>query len=242
MRPATRVAWFLISGAASAILVAGAAALRDRVPLNTPQAAIWPPPDIEKYGGAVASSTLHSAAYLVIVGRPGVLTWRLDDTVGTLPAPGWLRRYASRIPARIPPGSPQVVQLDAVGWPLPYLLSARRDPIIIVGRRPTGSIFMLEAGFRDSTKVSFVASTGALRASARDFWDGELAIDWPGLLWAVTVYGTAGVLLVESPSRLRRAYRRSRGLCCWCSYPVGDASICSECGVRTGRSGGHRTA
>ena len=247
MRPASRILYFLVAGPTAAILVAGAAAFRESVPLRPALAAIWAPPEDQAFGGAVASSGLSSSAYLVIVGEPGVLTWQISNTAGAAPVPGWLQRIASRITERLSPGTPEVVRLDAVGWPLPYIVSARRDPFRSINRPRTGSIFGLgSTGLMKAGEVGNVRfeddGARALRTSGANFWHGELAIDWPGLLLATITYGAMALLLLESSIRLRRACLRARGRCCQRSYPVGGSTICPECGLHTDSSRRNRTA
>jgi hypothetical protein len=53
---------------------------------------------------------------------------------------------------------------------------------------------------------------------------------WPG--FAINTLFYAGILWVmfAAPFALRRRRRIKRGLCPACAYPVGDSSVCTECG------------
>ncbi len=53
---------------------------------------------------------------------------------------------------------------------------------------------------------------------------------WPGFLANTLLCATLLWLLIPGPFALRRLIRRERGLCPKCAYPMGESSICSECG------------
>ncbi len=53
---------------------------------------------------------------------------------------------------------------------------------------------------------------------------------WPG--FAVNTIFNAAILwlLIPGPFVLRRLLRLKRGLCLKCAYPMGESSVCTECG------------
>ena len=54
---------------------------------------------------------------------------------------------------------------------------------------------------------------------------------WPGFAINTVFYATVLWLLNYGPFvLLRRLIRRRRGLCPACAYPMGEASVCTECG------------
>ncbi|MCI0629268.1 MAG: hypothetical protein L0Y44_01275 [Phycisphaerales bacterium] len=54
---------------------------------------------------------------------------------------------------------------------------------------------------------------------------------WPGFLINTFFYATILWLLLFIPESMRRALRRRRSLCPQCAYPIGDFTICTECGA-----------
>ena len=53
---------------------------------------------------------------------------------------------------------------------------------------------------------------------------------WPGFAINTLFYATALWLLIAGPFVLRRFLRLRRGLCPKCAYPMGESSVCTECG------------
>ncbi len=53
---------------------------------------------------------------------------------------------------------------------------------------------------------------------------------WPGFAINTIFYAATFWLLIPGPFALRRFRRVRRGLCPKCAYPVGDSSVCTECG------------
>ena len=53
---------------------------------------------------------------------------------------------------------------------------------------------------------------------------------WPGFAINTLFYATILWLLMYGLSALRRFLRLRRGLCPKCAYPMGESSVCSECG------------
>lgn len=58
---------------------------------------------------------------------------------------------------------------------------------------------------------------------------------WPGFLYSTLTYGAVVWLMWFALGALRRRLRLRRGLCLNCKYPLGDFTICPECGNPTGR-------
>ena len=53
---------------------------------------------------------------------------------------------------------------------------------------------------------------------------------WPGFAVNTLLYATLLWLLIPGPFALRRFLRLRRGLCPKCAYPIGESSVCTECG------------
>ena len=53
---------------------------------------------------------------------------------------------------------------------------------------------------------------------------------WPAFLVNTIFYATLLWLLIPGPFALRRVLRVRRGLCPKCAYPMGESSVCTECG------------
>ncbi len=53
---------------------------------------------------------------------------------------------------------------------------------------------------------------------------------WPGFAINTLFYATILWLLIPGPFALRRFLRMRRGLCPKCAYPMGESSVCTECG------------
>ena len=53
---------------------------------------------------------------------------------------------------------------------------------------------------------------------------------WPGFAINALFYATLLWLLIPGAFVLRRFIRTRRGLCVKCAYPVGESSVCTECG------------
>ncbi len=57
-----------------------------------------------------------------------------------------------------------------------------------------------------------------------------LGMIWPGFAVNTLLYAAVLWLLVPGPFALRRFLRVRRGLCPKCAYPMGESSVCTECG------------
>ncbi len=53
---------------------------------------------------------------------------------------------------------------------------------------------------------------------------------WPGFAINMIFYATLPWLLIPGLVALRRFLRVRRGLCPKCAYPMGESSVCTECG------------
>ena len=53
---------------------------------------------------------------------------------------------------------------------------------------------------------------------------------WPGFALNTFLYAAILWLLIPGPFALRRLRRVRRGLCPKCAYPMGESSVCTECG------------
>lgn len=57
-----------------------------------------------------------------------------------------------------------------------------------------------------------------------------LGVDWPRTTFNTLFYAALLWLLTPGPFVLRRFIRRHRGRCPQCAYPVGESTVCTECG------------
>ncbi|MCI0630648.1 MAG: hypothetical protein L0Y44_08360 [Phycisphaerales bacterium] len=57
-----------------------------------------------------------------------------------------------------------------------------------------------------------------------------LRVIWPGFALNTLFYATLLWLLFTTPGTMRRRLRIRRNLCPDCAYPIGNNSICTECG------------
>ncbi len=76
---------------------------------------------------------------------------------------------------------------------------------------------------RSDRKLEYV---GAVRTGVRL----PILPIWPGFPINTLFYAAILWLLIPGPFALRRFIRRRRGLCPKCGYPLGDSSVCTECG------------
>ncbi len=53
---------------------------------------------------------------------------------------------------------------------------------------------------------------------------------WPGFAVNTLFYTVILWFMICGPFALRRLIRMKRGLCPACAYPVGETTVCSECG------------
>ena len=93
----------------------------------------------------------------------------------------------------------------------------------------------LRAGwpFRSTTGAQINSRfVGLLPVRGRRVWSTYLPLIpvWPGLIANVATYATVLWLLMYGLSALRRFLRVRRGLCPKCAYPIGESSVCTECG------------
>ncbi len=54
---------------------------------------------------------------------------------------------------------------------------------------------------------------------------------WPGFAVNTFFYAAILWLAILGPFALRRFIRVGRGLCPKCAYPMGESSVCTECGA-----------
>ena len=85
-----------------------------------------------------------------------------------------------------------------------------------------------EALFTRTTYVSTISVVASI-TPRRAFSIPRMPI-WPGFAINTVFYATVLWLLIPGPFALRRSIRRRRGLCPKCAYPVGESSVCTECG------------
>ncbi len=68
--------------------------------------------------------------------------------------------------------------------------------------------------------------------SQRSGWGNHLPVQpvWPGFAINTLLYATLLWLVIPGPFALRRFLRVRRRLCPTCAYPMGESSVCTECG------------
>ncbi len=69
-----------------------------------------------------------------------------------------------------------------------------------------------------------------LISSSRSFGLIPLRPIWVGFALNTVFYAALVWLLIAGLSTLRRFLRLRRGLCPKCAYPMGESSVCTECG------------
>lgn len=99
----------------------------------------------------------------------------------------------------------------SVGWPMFMLREFRWEPNIMPLPRPDN----VEAP--DSTVTVRIAGV-------------RFTPIWLGFAVNTLFYAAVLWLPVLGLHALRRAIRRTRGLCPKCAYPIGESSVCTECG------------
>jgi hypothetical protein len=152
-------------------------------------------------------------------GAPAEMTaWLADPDMpvndyGSIYAgPGW--RFTV-IGVGEPPG---VLQRSEAGWPMIAVEAKARTKLRPMRRDRAFELAEAVGVVRPPAAWSFPG--GVLPAAPR--WTG-LAVD--ALVYAALL----GAILFGVPA-LRRRMRVRRGLCAACRYPVGDSSVCTECG------------
>ncbi len=139
----------------------------------------------------------------------------------------WLRGEAVRVPR------------DVV--PVPYWSRGSRPPI--KAEYETPSIWEEARGWPMRSLVTFHFDGGTSHSKLS--WRLEVGRDGPlglprglplrpipfGFAIDAALYAAILWLLICGPFTLRQLIRRWRGRCPECGYPMGESSVCSECGV-----------
>ena len=111
-------------------------------------------------------------------------------------------------------------------------------------RRTTYTMMVYEAGWPCRSFRCDVVQTFGVPNDYWEEWRGALFIPWfdsqrralpLNILWGgfildTTTYMVILWLLIPGPFALRRFLRVRRGLCPKCAYPMGESSVCTECG------------
>ncbi len=118
------------------------------------------------------------------------------------------------------------------GWPLQSLYCEEwlLDDKPVAHKLKDGNFwntppYELRYGFYRSVPVDFMSI--GLMALPRPV---PLRPVWLGFALNTVVYSAVLCVIVRAPAVLRRFIRRKRGLCPACAYPMGDSTICTECG------------
>ncbi len=107
------------------------------------------------------------------------------------------------------------------------------------------SIAIVDVGGVTRFRMYFVSQSKAgwplrtfQRGSSINAWERrnvEIVIPyaplWPGFAVNTLFYAAILWLLIPGPFALRRFLRVRRGLCPKCAYPMGESSVCTECGL-----------
>ena len=223
------IALFLLAGAVANVAVAwGCAAFSERPEVwqklpDAWQSDSWHGPSPARQGLVWHVSTLKQpGAYRVIAAsvkprRPGWIveggpprraTRLLNDPADELPD-----RVQSVVADEIgsPEGSNRTVVIDARGWPLRALY--------VVGYPPEQ---VISGGLPLPTK------------RLQSWWISAFALPcrpiWPGFPINTIFYAALVWVLICGPFALRRFWRVEQGFCPKCAYPMGESSVCTECG------------
>ena len=188
-------------------------------------------------GAAVNVGIAWACSLSTHIARPDRLTlrWRgfgvdrilitspnIWSTRGSYPKepPDWLPRFSgSGAVGRT------VVAFVAAGWPLPSL-HCRLTYSVNCYRcedQWDGAILLI------NEEHQLPAMTGSFAARARDRLLPLYPL-WRGFAINTLFYAAVLWLLIPGPFVLRRFLRVRRGLCPKCAYPMGESSVCTECG------------
>ncbi len=108
------------------------------------------------------------------------------------------------------------------GWPARSMWYERSRENSLIFRRPT--IVPVEGSIE-------IHGTAFAKTFGKRAYRLPLRIIWPGFAVNTAFYAALLWLLIPGPFTLRRLIRRRRGLCPKCCYPMGESSVCTECGV-----------
>ena len=163
----------------------------------------------------------RAGAYVFMAVRPtGVFRLDEDDSHygGELLLPKWVNR------ARF--GSEEGVSIvDSRGWPIPTIVDSRGWPFPTLYSVTTfeGGKPISAGGFPLPTRARpYLLGTTGYALPFRPIWTA-FAIN-------TLFYATLLWLLIAGPFAVRRFLRVKRGLCPKCAYPMGESSVCTECG------------
>ncbi len=93
---------------------------------------------------------------------------------------------------------------------------------------PFRSLFIVVVGTRNESGDSVLFRSTGLQQGPSFFL--PLRPEWPGFAINTIFYAAILWLLIPGPFALRRFLRVRRGLCPKCAYPMGESSVCTECG------------
>ncbi len=116
---------------------------------------------------------------------------------------------------------------EARGWPLLSMWSeyfTHGDQTIEELRSNPGSLTYTTLPYRG---IALKTGTRATYPIERVL---PLGMIWPGFAINTLFYAAILWLVIPGPFILRRLIRHWRGLCPKCGYPMGESSICTECG------------
>ena len=142
-------------------------------------------------------------------------TGGLEDLPFPTSPPSWTQPFLP-----VPYGGPmeEPYRVRAAGWPLSVLACAWRAD-------SQGSSLRWGIGLPPFNRP---------RPTWRTGWERGLPVRpiWPGFAINTLFYAAILWLLIPGAFALRRFLRVKRGLCPKCAYPMGESSICTECGCK----------
>ncbi len=134
--------------------------------------------------------------------RPTAVLHRTYTVLGPIEGPFWVPK----------PEAGEMWNIHEWGLPLVAMRSKREVPTISLGSQ---------------VSVGYVATVSP-PVRYRDPSPPPLQPVWLGFSVNTLLY--AGILWLLGPFAFRRFLRVRRGLCPKCAYPMGESSVCTECG------------
>ena len=152
-----------------------------------------------------------------------------DEVPTTIDVTDWAQPYRGRL--KRPPKNPypsRAVTVDRLEWSLLGYYGSEQDTWV-VSEQARGWPCLSMSGALRATTVS--------ERRPSQCWSltiGMTALPlrpiWPGFAVNTIFYAVVLWMLCYSALALRRFIRVRRGLCPTCAYPMGESSVCSECG------------
>ena len=170
---------------------------------------------VHRYRAPLAERVLHSGP----VGYWHLEKVHTEDCL-TRWGRGYLLEQESERPIRL--DKDKYRSVDARGWPFLSLWYGARQSVY--GRYPA--------------EVSYGITVGQSRRTPNNLWENTLNIRalpwhpiWSGFVLNTISYAVSLWLFAAGVLAVCRVVRLRRGLCPSCAYPIGESTVCSECGM-----------